>query len=165
VFAAKLWLGVLQAMADSLEEVGVKPAINPADLEGAIVLTCDQVLPAEIELTPEIVAVGGSSALLAQRMIHRKKIEEHKARREADQRFRHAKPAQREPEPAPPPEPVMSDEAAELAADVAARAAEAGPAESPLVVALEKTTDSPEPTNGKRPERQRPVTWGDDPVY
>jgi hypothetical protein len=102
-----LWLGALEQAATALRSIGVDPLIDPQILKGAIVLTLDEVLPAEVALSPRALAVGGSSAILIQRFLRRDEIakaEKQRAdRARADEiRARHAS-ADPTPQPAPPP--------------------------------------------------------------
>lgn len=73
-FVATQWLTILKAMSDQLEAVGVKPLIPPSALYGAMVLTVDTVLPANVDLSPPQVAALGTTAITVQRFLHRKRI-------------------------------------------------------------------------------------------
>ncbi len=80
---ADMWCGALQAMADQMSEIGVKPIVDPESMRSSIVLVVDDVLPAHVELTPKHLAVGGTTALVVQRFMRRKEIAEHQ-KKEAD---------------------------------------------------------------------------------
>lgn len=85
-FVATTICNVLQAMSDEMKSVGVEPMISVAELYNPWVLTLDEVLPANMELKPEHIAVGGASVLVVQRFMARKKIAavKDKAKGEAD---------------------------------------------------------------------------------
>lgn len=102
VYLGQVWHGVLVQWADALREVDVRPLIEPDELAGALVLTLDQVLPAEVELTPEMFAAVGSSALLAQRFFHREKIAAARERKANAERFRTARPIPKDDRPSAP---------------------------------------------------------------
>lgn len=68
------WLGALTQMADALKGAGIDPVVKPETLGGAIVLTLDEILPDSMEVTPKVVAVGGSTALMVQRFVRRDDI-------------------------------------------------------------------------------------------
>ncbi len=70
----KPWLDLLTHIAKEMKDCGVDPIIDPEMLWGSIVLSIDQMLPTTVKLTPQIVAAGGSTAILAQRFIQRKTI-------------------------------------------------------------------------------------------
>ncbi len=70
----KAWLGILDKMSDDLREVGVAPMIDPRALEEPIRTTLDKYLPAQVEVTPEVIAAGGSSIILFQRWKNREEI-------------------------------------------------------------------------------------------
>ncbi len=70
----QLWLGVLVKMADEIRSCGADPFIDPQALGGAIVLALDDILPERLNVTPRVAAIGGSSAILAQRFLLRKQI-------------------------------------------------------------------------------------------
>lgn len=75
-FVAGQWLEILKALCDGMPDAGITPWIDPVALGPAIVLTLDQVLPKEVKLTPPMIAVGGSSALIIQRWVKNKPIKE-----------------------------------------------------------------------------------------
>lgn len=75
------WMQGLEMLCAKLREVQVEPFVEPKDLFPSIVLTLDDMLPASLELKPEHIAVGGSTALLVQAVMNRKAL---KSRMDAD---------------------------------------------------------------------------------
>jgi len=109
-FLANQWLNILNAMAAQIRASGAQPIVEPAMLYNAMVITLDDVLPANLEVKPEHMAVGGSTALLVQRFMRRKEIGdlERKTKEAAEARARSQ--ARRESteakHSAPTPDPV-----------------------------------------------------------
>jgi hypothetical protein len=117
---------IMKSVAKSIRDIGVDPLIDPEGLLGAYVLCADKFLPPEFELTPEIVAGVGSSALLVQRAIHAKTIKAHQDKVKAEGETRAAldrikaqaaertqaetAPPQAPPVAPPPPAPVVVTE-------------------------------------------------------
>lgn len=71
---AGAWILILKAMAAECELAGVRPLVDPDSLAASIVLTVDGLLPANVKLTAEMKAAGGSTVILGQRFFYRKKI-------------------------------------------------------------------------------------------
>jgi hypothetical protein len=111
-YLGSLWHGVLRQMAGHLREAGIDPVIDPDRLAGAIVLAVDDLLPPHVELTPTLVAVGSSTALLAQRAIKRDEIAAARKKKAILAAGAGVSPVrvssvlQTEPKPAPAPEPT-----------------------------------------------------------
>jgi hypothetical protein len=109
---ADQWVNVLKLMAAQTKMAGVDPIIDPESLRNAIVLTLDNVLPDKVKVTPEMMAVGGSTAIVAQRFFRRKEIAEAIAvaeARHAHDEFRRKQGGRADepaPEPPAPSEPV-----------------------------------------------------------
>ncbi len=96
VTCANAICSVLHAMENEMRAVGVEPIVSVETLYGAWVLTLDDFLPANLELKPEHVALGGSSALLVQRFMNRKKIAGVKEAKSAEEVTRERMRAQAE---------------------------------------------------------------------
>jgi hypothetical protein len=104
---AKVWRGVLESLCDGMRSAGIEPKVDPAMLYPSIVLVVDELLPPHVELTPKMVAVGGTSVLLVQRFVNRKEIADvEKRKRDAD--AMRARTEERRARAADP-DPVASD--------------------------------------------------------
>lgn len=105
IFVASYWHGALKQMADALRDAGIAPYVEPDALIGALILTCDELLPPEFAVTAPIVAATGSSALLAQRFMKRVQIKAAQdAKKIAESSSRPINAAPPPPiEPTPPP--------------------------------------------------------------
>ncbi len=107
-------IGVLKLMADQIKMAGVDPILDPESLRACWVITIDQVLPERVRMTPQMKAVGGSTALLVQRFMKRKEIAD--AMKVAEDRAKHDEFRRKQhlhsvPHPdAPPPPPVQKAE-------------------------------------------------------
>jgi hypothetical protein len=71
---AKVWTGILESLCEGMREAGIEPRMDPKQLYPSIVLVVDEVLPPHVELTPKMVAVGGTTVLVVQRFMNRKAI-------------------------------------------------------------------------------------------
>lgn len=125
-FVADQWYGILRLMADQIKMSGADPIIDPDKLYGAIVLTLDEVIPDHVELTPRMLAAGGSTALIVQRFMRRKQVSEAMDKEQARAKMRewqdqmarkNAEPAPEAPPPAstPPAETINGVDAAKVA--------------------------------------------------
>lgn len=76
------WRDVLQALADGIAGAGIKPLVDPQQLYPSLVLVVDEILPAHVELTPKMIALGGTTVLVVQRFVRRAEIAE--AQKKAD---------------------------------------------------------------------------------
>jgi hypothetical protein len=133
VYIGSLYHGVLKQMSDSLREADIDPIIdvNADSFHNAIVLAVDDLLPAEIVLTPTIVAVGGGSALTIQRFVKSKAIKDAQEKKKlgasASRPVQEVAAARAEapppppppkPEPTPPPPEVRAGEVTEAPPEV-----------------------------------------------
>jgi hypothetical protein len=100
VYVAGLWHGALKQIKESLVEAEIEPIIDPDALVPAMVLVVDKILPPEFALTPEVVACGGSSALLVQRLLKRETIK--RARDAKELASKRSRPVQLTSVPAEP---------------------------------------------------------------
>lgn len=71
------WLQVLKLLTQEMIDAGISPVINPDLLYGSMVITVDSLLPKEVKLSPQMVAAGGSTAIIVQRFVKRKAIKEY----------------------------------------------------------------------------------------
>jgi hypothetical protein len=125
---AQQWLNVLTLLTQSCTDAGIKPILDPQQLYGSIVLTVDDMLPAHIELKPQHVAVGGTTAIVVQRFLKRKEIAEHQAK--TAEREKHSAYKRAQEERAREPDSPSVDHAAAPVATPAAPPA-AAPADVP----------------------------------
>jgi len=91
------WIAALKFMSSQIEESGGTPVFKVEDLEPHIVTTVDDMLPESVTIKPQHIAAIGTTAIIAQRVMRRKKIAE----------FYEQKRHQPQPEPPrePPPKP------------------------------------------------------------
>ncbi len=80
------WIAGLELLEHDLADVGVKPilSIHTDGFRAAIYATVNEILPAEIELTPPMAAAAVTSVLMTQRLIHAKAIKAKKAKYAAE---------------------------------------------------------------------------------
>jgi hypothetical protein len=136
---AEQWLAVMTALTQGMEAAGIKPLVDPQTIYPYVVLEIDAVLPAHVELTPRMMAVGGTTVLVVQRFVRRKEIAD-AMKTEAEREAMRARAAQRReqanaaadnsPTPTGGSEPVGSVEAVapEAPAETGSDAAENGSA-------------------------------------
>lgn len=105
-FLASQWHMILKAMEGQLEAIGVKPIIPADALYGPMVLTLDQVLPPNVNMSPPQVACLGTTIITAQRFYHRKAIGAALAAQVAAGKPAPAPPPPPAPPPAPPVDPA-----------------------------------------------------------
>lgn len=113
---AGYWHQMLKSMADQIKTAGAEPWIDPDALMPSMVLTLDEVLPEDMQLTPRATALLGTTAITAQRFLLRGKIREM-----AEYGAPTPTPAY-PPPPAPPaePEPVAAQPPLRIVPDDAA---------------------------------------------
>lgn len=75
-YVADQWHGALRALADQIKASGVDPIVDPDKLYGAIILTVDEVMPAQVRLSPRARALAGTTAIVVHRFVRRKEIAE-----------------------------------------------------------------------------------------
>ncbi len=68
------YIGILAMLSEQIKLSGVDPVIDPEKLRGAVMLTADKLLPEKVEISPEMVVVGGTTALVVHRFMRRKEI-------------------------------------------------------------------------------------------
>ncbi len=118
---AEQWRDVLQVFADGIAAAGIKPLVDPQQLYPSMVLVVDEVLPAHVELTPKMIALGGTTVLVVQRFVRRAEIaavqtkhDEAEAMRARAEERRKRTEAKQEEGPTPNVEPsVPADPVAE----------------------------------------------------
>jgi hypothetical protein len=146
---AEQWRNVLSAMTQGMVAAGITPLVDPADLYPSIVLVVDEILPAHVELTPKMIAVGGTTALVVQRFVRRKEIAEAMQKdsdreafrqRNAERRERAEQATESTSVPDPGPDPAVAAQA-----DHATRGAD------PVVDAPATDPVEPSTSNGHRP--------------
>jgi hypothetical protein len=129
---AEQWRNILIALTQGMEAAGVKPLIDPNELYPSMVLVLDEVIPAHVELTPKVIALGGTTALIVQRFIRRKEIAEALAKEQEREEFRKRNEARREnaeraaEESQHAPTPTPSDDPAAVPPESAAPASDFG---------------------------------------
>ncbi len=146
------WLGMLTQMADALKSAGIDPIVKPETLGGAIVLTLDEILPDTVEVTPKVMAVGGSTAILVQRFMRREDIakaaktakerKDHDAWREEQRRAKEK--AEETRTAATATSPIVAT------APIATGPSSATPAAAPAVSASAEPSRSSAPTSARR---------------
>lgn len=111
----KWWYFALKEMVASIKEAGLEPWFDPDTLHGSIVLTMDKLLPAEFELTPEVIAGVGTTAIAGQRLVYAKRIKEALLKAESEKQFRdnlvsmkQRAVSQESPAPPPPTSPPVA---------------------------------------------------------
>lgn len=67
-------IGILTLMSEQIRLSGAEPVIEPKLLFNAMVLTVDDVLPDDLTVKPQHIAVGGSIAIISHRFLRRKEI-------------------------------------------------------------------------------------------
>lgn len=113
----KYWWLALAQMEARIRQVGEDPWVDIQALKAPIVLTLDKVLPADFELTPEVIAGVGSSAIICQRFLNAKQIGEYVKKERAEKEFSDAKQKLKEraagtqapQQPAPPAPPPRTE--------------------------------------------------------
>lgn len=104
---AAQYKAVLDFLAGQIALTGATPLVIPETIWPHIVITVDDILPAEFDLKPSYVVVGATTALVVQRFALRKKvaaaIEEHQRNQAAQP------PPPPPPPPAPPPSPPQAN--------------------------------------------------------
>lgn len=98
-------IGILTLMSEQIRLSGAEPVIEPKLLFNAMVLTVDDVLPDDLTVKPQHIAVGGSIAIISHRFLRRKEIADAIKKQSTagkDEFGRKYSP------PAPPPPPSQS---------------------------------------------------------
>lgn len=98
VQGAALWAGLTKAMETALEKIDVRPygGLTTESLFGSMVLTIDKVLPPDLTLKPEQIAIGGTMAMAVPLALNWKKLKEHSAKTEAQKKAEAAEAKMRE---------------------------------------------------------------------
>jgi hypothetical protein len=145
VYIASLHHGILTQLSDAIRESGGDPIVNVDKMRGLTVLFWDEALPENFVLTPTMLTVSGTGALLAQRLLRAgdlKRARDEKAL--ADKRD--VRPLGASPPPPPPPPPPARAEPGPPPPPPERQAAPAPPAPAP-----------PPPSGGRAFDKDGPV--------